>query len=193
MSKERKKVAQSAEVKEPDTKPESATPSDLAVQKQSEQTPIPESVPKESPISIVDIIKAIPDEKAEMAEQLGLPIKSILRWAYVMEESVKAQGKALNELGVSLAPVVDLAVKIKNTTQGTNPQAAQGNMGGIQMLMQLLGQSGSMGNQGGMSAGDLYFMEMGKEMASLGSFMAKEMFKKAIPEAFAAWEKTPKA
>jgi hypothetical protein len=56
------------------------------------------------------------------------------------------------------------------------------------MLMGLLQQSGLVGGQPGMSQGDVYFMEMGREMASLGSFMAKEMFRKTIPEAMAKWE-----
>ena len=157
----------------------------LAVQVHAEEKPVSQDVPKNEFVGIADLIKDIPDSKVEMAEGLGIPIRGILRWAYIMEENVKAQGRALTTLGVNLQPVVELAQKVKaqQTTSQANPRG-----GGIGDLMQLAREAGLIGGQTGMSEGDRYFMEMGRESASLGNFVAKELFKKMMPEAIAKFE-----
>ncbi len=159
----------------------------IAVQGEQEQKEFPKDESQSQFMGIADLVKDISDDKVAMAENLGIPIRGILNWAAVIEANVINQGKALQQLGVNLQPVVELAQKVKAQQGAPAGTAGHGELGTIVSLVK---EAMGTGQQGMMSEGDRYFMEMGREMASLGSFMAKEMFRKTIPEAMAAWEKT---
>lgn len=159
----------------------------IVVQSESVQEAVSPDAPQVEFVGIADLIKDIPESKVEMAEGLGIPIRGILTWATVIEANVKAQNKALNDLGVNLQPVVELAQKVKAQQAAAPAGSAPKDAGGLQMLMGLLQQSGLVGGQG-ISEGDRYFMEMGRESASLGNFVAKELFKKMMPEAIAKFD-----
>lgn len=185
-SKTKTEVVSSAETNKP-AEPPVIEAGSITVQGKPEEKPVPQDTPKVEFVGIADLIKDIPDSKVEMAEGLGIPIRGILTWATVIEANVKAQNKALNDLGVNLQPVVELAQKVKAQQAAAPPGSAPKDAGGLQMLMGLLQQSGLVGGQG-ISEGDRYFMEMGRESASLGNFVAKELFKKMMPEAIAKFD-----
>lgn len=153
VSKKQKKNVQPAETRRPDTDDKTAQESAVAVaapQPKAETTVAPKSV------SIVDLAKAIDPQKLALAEQMGIPLKPILKWAYTIENSVIAQGQALEQLGVKLQPLITLAERAQqaqqqqygttqqNTTQQPQPPAGPlGALGPIlQMLPQFLGQGG---------------------------------------------------
>ena len=174
--------------------PEVVQDTSIAVQEKPVQEAVPVDVPKNEFLGIADLVKDIPESKIEMVEALGVPkglIRGFMNWAAVIERAVIEDRKAMVQFGADVKPLVELAQKVKASQAGSpaGTAAPAKDAGGLQMLMGLLQHTGLVGGQaGGMSEGDRYFMEMGREMASLGSFMAKEMFRKTIPEAMAKWE-----
>jgi hypothetical protein len=184
VSKSKKPVVQDAEAnKQENAATDKTIVPTVAVSVQAATEPQqPQEPAKPDVVSIVDIIKGIPEEKAQMAEDLGVPVRPILKWMYQTEMQQKEILGFLQQLGAKLQ------TSAPNAPQqlALAPQQQNPGLGGLlQLLPQFLGQGA-----GQLSPGDMYFMEMGREMASLGTFMTKEMMKRMMPTAFADWEKT---
>ena len=173
-------------------KPEVVQNTSIAVQGEPKKEAVPVNAPESQFIGIADLVKDISDDKVAMAENLGIPIRGILTWAAVIEANVINQGKALQQLGVNLQPVVELAQKVKaSQTPGVNPGAtgAPKDAGGLQMLMGLLQQTGLVG-QGGTDVWGEKLKEMVMESglrsftltSRIGEAVLNQTYKQWIPQ-----------
>jgi hypothetical protein len=194
-------------------KHETAKPVDSDTQKTEVPTPVVPPSKQETPpenISILPIINSIPENQAKMAEQLGIPIRPIMRWAAAMENTIIAQGnriiaqgKALEQLGVDLKPLIDAVNQRQNPIanpsipSSSNTSSTGGTLGQILQaigpILQATGVAGGGAEGIATKIGEMYLeraLKSSMESESMGNWMQKEFFKRTFPSVFAEWEKT---
>jgi hypothetical protein len=168
------------------TKPVEAPPAPVVPVSAAADAPKPQEPAKPDVVSIVDIIKGIPEEKAQMAENLGVPVRPILKWMYQTEMQQKEILGFLQQLGAKLQ---SSAPNTQQLALPTGQQPAGLNLASLmQLVPQVLG-----------SGGEDMFTQIGREFVmgsirdrmsqeSMGTWVMKDVFKKVYPQAIAGWE-----
>ncbi len=147
MSKQKKKTAQSATEKEEQITSADPEPVKAVLQESGPLKPTetqlatanaePETQ-KEQAISILDIIKGIPEDKAAMAEQVGIPLKMLLRYFYQQERQQKEIIGFLAQLGAKLQ--ASPATPAETTANPTSSQSSGGLGGSLGPILQMIPQ-----------------------------------------------------
>ena len=127
ISKKKKEAVSSAETSKP-VESEVVQDTSIVVPGEPKKEGIPENVAESQFMGIDALTQNLSEEKIAFAEISGIPIRGLLVWAKVIEANVINQGKALQQLGVNLQPVVELAQKVK-ASQGTGVQTPQKDAG----------------------------------------------------------------
>lgn len=159
-----------------------------------QSSPTQAEQPKETVPSIVDLAKGLSDDKITLAEQMGIPIRGLLRWAASIEQITIANAQGMKQLGVDLAPLVTAIKERQQNPTGAPSQGPAPSANPLAGLLQFLPQILPLvtGGAGTSALGDQamkYFLELGFQNANLGNFMFREMLKRSLPEAMASFEK----
>jgi hypothetical protein len=131
--------------------------------------------------SILDIAKDISDEKVKIAEDLGVPITAILRWAYGMESTMKAIVDNLPGIVQknTIAAIETYKAKVQAMPEATQPGGSGGLSGQVmQIAKELMGSGGS----GQPDATTLWLAEIGKEQMAMSRILYQEFVKRMVPD-----------
>jgi alanyl-tRNA synthetase len=173
---------------ESEIKPE---PAQDVPQEQKQDANVENAVP-----SIKDILAKVDRSKLKLAEEMGIPLTDLLKWMMHVENTQNAVIQALQKMPTNEGIAQEIHKRMMEGASQVNAQltgagAKAGQGGDLGSLVRVLKEVG-IGGGGGDSD---FFTVIGKnyiakKLASedLSDFMAREMWKRIMPDAIAKYE-----